>query len=209
MITAGKLLEAASVNAASGGNFVLPELPYSDSSLEPIISAQTINYHWGKHIEAYINNLNRLKKDTQFESATLQDVCMHADGGIYNNGAQVWNHIFYFETFSNEAKDAPSGKLLEAINRDFESLDKLKAELESKGLGQFGSGWVWLAKDTQGKLSVVAMPNAENPIKDGLVPLLGLDVWEHAYYLDYQNRRGDHLKDLWKIIDWSIVEQRY
>ncbi len=205
----GDLLAAAANKSTEGEKFVLPTLPYAHDALAPIISKETVDFHWGKHIQTYTDNLNRLIVGTEFENATLQEICEKSTGGIYNNGAQVWNHIFYFENFSAEAKTTPTGALAEAINRDFGSFDEFKIEFVNKGLGQFGSGWVWLAKDKNGKLSIVAMPNADNPIKDGLTPLLCFDVWEHAYYLDYQNRRGDHLAELWKIVDWDIVELRF
>ena len=210
MKTTGKLLAASTNQSGTGERFVLPQLPYAHDALSPTISKETVDFHWGKHIQAYTDNLNRLIVGTEFEHATLLEICEKATGGIYNNGAQIWNHILYFETFSAEPQAiAPSGALAEAINRDFGSFEKFKSEFVAKGLGQFGSGWVWLAKDKNGKLTIIAMPNADNPIKDGLTPLLGFDVWEHAYYLDYQNRRGDHLNELWKIVDWAMVELRF
>ncbi|MFR9651076.1 MAG: superoxide dismutase [Rikenellaceae bacterium] len=195
--------------SVKGGTFESPQLPYPNNALEPIISKQTVDYHWGKHLQAYVNNLNKLVKGSEFEGATLDDICLRADGAIYNNGAQVWNHIFYFEGFGQDVQSRPTGGLLEAIERDFGSFDNFKSDFVAKGVGQFGSGWVWLVKDSDGNLSIVATPNAENPLKDHLQPLLTFDVWEHAYYLDYQNRRADHLAELWKIVDWSVVEQRF
>ena len=203
------LLVAATNESSENGRFVLPQLPYSHNALAPVISEQTVDFHWGKHIQAYITNLNKLIVGTEFENADLNEMCVKADGGIFNNGAQVWNHIFYFETFSANAQKTPNGNLLDAINRDFGSLEDFKSEFVTRGLGQFGSGWIWLSKNADGKLLISAYPNAGNPIKDGLTPLLGFDVWEHAYYLDYQNRRGDHLSALWDIVDWAVVEKRY
>ena len=209
MFEKSSLMTAVISQTSQEGRFVLPQLPYSHSALAPVISERTVDFHWGKHIQAYITNLNKLIIGTEFENADLYEICEKASGGIFNNGAQVWNHIFYFETFSANAQKAPFGSLLDAINRDFGSFEDFKSEFVAKGLGQFGSGWVWLAKDSEGKLVISAYPNAGNPIKDGLIPLLGFDVWEHAYYLDYQNRRGDHLSALWDIVDWAVVESRF
>ena len=209
MKKSGELLAAATNKSSEGGRFVLADLPYAHNALAPIISKETVDFHWGKHIQAYTDNLNKLIVGTEFENASLQEICEKATGGIYNNGAQIWNHILYFENFSPEAQTTPTGVLLETINRDFGSFEEFKSQFVAKGLGQFGSGWVWLAKNKNGKLTIIAMPNADNPIKDGATPLLGFDVWEHAYYLDYQNRRADHLNELWKIVDWAMVEQRF
>ncbi len=208
-LVVGAMMLVGSMLNASATNFELPPLPYKHNALEPVMSQQTVDLHWGKHVQGYINNLNKLIVGTEFEDATLEEICEKSTGAIYNNGAQVWNHILYFNTFSPDAKTTPTGKLLKAIERDFGSFDAFKDEFVAKGTSQFGSGWVWLAKDDQGKLAIIAMSNAENPIKLGLEPILGFDVWEHAYYLDYQNRRADHLKELWKIVDWSAVEERY
>ncbi len=208
-IIVGARLVAAAVEKSHGGGFALPQLPYAHNALEPVISEKTVDSHWGKHVQTYIDNLNRLVVGTEFENASLEEICAKATGAIYNNGAQVWNHIFYFETLSYAPQSAPSGELLSAIERDFGSFEEFKIEFTAAGVGQFGSGWVWLAKGGEGLLSIVAMPNGENPIKDGLTPLLVFDVWEHAYYLDYQNRRADHLEKMWGIVDWSVVEQRF
>lgn len=186
-----------------------PQLPYDRDALEPVISATTVDFHYGKHEKAYIDNLNRLIKGTEFEDMELEEVIAHAKGALYNNASQAWNHIFYFFTFSPDGRREPGGELRKAIERDFGSFEKFKEAFVDAGVGLFGSGWVWLSHDDNGKLLITQGANAENPITNGLTPLLTFDVWEHAYYLDYQNRRADALKRLWDIVDWEIVESRY
>lgn len=186
-----------------------PQLPYEPDALEPAISARTVDFHYGKHEKAYIDNLNRLIKGTEFEDMELEEVIAHTKGPLFNNASQAWNHIFYFFSFSPEGSREPSGRLREAIDRDFGSFEKFKEAFVDAGVGLFGSGWVWLSRDDAGKLFITQGPNAGNPITDGLTPLLCFDVWEHAYYLDYQNRRADALKKLWDIVDWDIVDNRY
>lgn len=190
-------------------NYEQPQLPYDPDALEPAISARTVDFHYGKHEKAYIDNLNRLIKGTEFEDMELEDVIARAKGPLFNNASQAWNHIFYFFTFSPDGSREPSGRLREAIDRDFGSFEKFKEAFVDAGVGLFGSGWIWLSRDDTGKLFITQGPNAGNPITDGLTPLLCFDVWEHAYYLDYQNRRADALKKLWDIVDWDIVENRY
>lgn len=186
-----------------------PKLPYDNDALEPAISAKTIEFHYGKHEKAYIDNLNRLIKGTEFEDMELEEVIAHAKGPLFNNASQAWNHIFYFFSFSPEGRREPQGDLRKAIDRDFGSFEKFKEAFVDAGVGLFGSGWVWLSRDQQGKLLITQGPNAGNPITEGLTPLLTFDVWEHAYYLDYQNRRADALRQLWDIVDWEVVENRY
>lgn len=186
-----------------------PQLPYAEDALEPAISKRTIEYHYGKHEKAYIDNLNRLIKGTEYEDEVLEDIIAKADGALFNNASQAWNHIFYFFTFSPDGRREPSGELRAAIERDFGSFEEFKKAFVDAGVGLFGSGWVWLSRDENGKLFITQGKNAENPIRDGLTPLLTFDVWEHAYYLDYQNRRADALNKLWDIVDWEIVESRY
>ncbi len=186
-----------------------PQLPYSREALEPAISARTIEFHYGKHEQAYIDNLNRLIKGTEFEDAELEDIIAHAKGALFNNASQAWNHIFYFFSFSPDGRREPAGDLRKAIDRDFGSFEQFKEAFVDAGVCLFGSGWVWLSRDETGKLFITQGSNAQNPITDGLMPLLTFDVWEHAYYLDYQNRRADALKKLWDIVDWEIVEGRY
>ncbi len=186
-----------------------PQLPYDNDALEPAISARTIEFHYGKHEKAYIDNLNRLIKGSEYEDMELEDIIAHAKGPLFNNASQAWNHIFYFFTFSPDGKREPEGKLRKAIDDEFGSFEKFKEAFVDAGVGLFGSGWVWLSRDENGKLFITQGPNAENPLTSGLTPLLTFDVWEHAYYLDYQNRRADALKRLWDIVDWGVVESRY
>lgn len=190
-------------------NYEQPRLPYEPDALEPVISARTVDFHYGKHEKTYIENLNRLIKGTEFEDMELEEVIARSEGALFNNASQAWNHIFYFFTFSPEGSREPSGRLREAIDRDFGSFEKFKEDFVAAGTGLFGSGWVWLSRDDSGKLFITTGPNAGNPITEGLTPLLCFDVWEHAYYLDYQNRRADALRQLWNIVDWDIVDNRY
>lgn len=189
--------------------FELPKLPYANNALEPVISEETINFHYGKHHQAYVNNLNNLIQGTKFENADLVTIIKESDGPIFNNAAQVWNHTFYFNSFKPNGGGAPKGKLAEAINATWGSFDNFKKEFNTASTGLFGSGWAWLVKDKDGKLSIVKESNAGNPLTKGLTPILTFDVWEHAYYLDYQNRRPDHVNALWDIINWDVVQERY
>ena len=192
------------------GKFELMVLPYAAEALEPVISRETIGFHHGKHLAAYVNNLNGLLSGSGFEEATLEEIVCKATGGILNNAGQVLNHELYFRQFAAKpTKAEPAGALAEAIVRDFGSLEVFKEEFQKKGATLFGSGWVWLSADQNGKLVITQEPNAANPVQKGLKPLLTFDVWEHAYYLDYQNRRPDHLAALWQIIDWDVIELRY
>lgn len=189
--------------------YTLPELPYATDALAPVISRDTIEYHYGKHERTYIDNLNRLIKDTKYEDMELEDIIRSAEGPVFNNASQAWNHIFYFFTFSPEGSRDPEGRLRHAIDEQFGSLEQFKREFEEAGVSIFGSGWVWLSKDKDGKLFITKTSNAGNPLTDGLTPLLTFDVWEHAYYLDYRNRRAEAMKEWWKIVDWDIVSSRY
>lgn len=190
--------------------FTLVALPYAPEALEPVISRETIEYHYGKHLQTYVDNLNKLVAGTEFESMPLEQIVANAQGAIFNNAGQVLNHNLYFTQFSPVKADnhTPKGAILEAINRDFGSFEAFKAEFEQKGVSLFGSGWVWLAADKDGKLVITQESNAGNPVTKGLKPLLTMDVWEHAYYIDYRNRRAEHLKSLWHIINWDEVEKR-
>lgn len=187
----------------------LPKLPYEVGSLEPFISQKTIEFHYGKHHQTYVNNLNNLIKGTPFENASLEEIIKNADGGIFNNGAQVWNHTFYFFQFSKEGKKIPSGELANAINQQFGSFENFKNEFSKAAVGLFGSGWAWLSINKEGKLVITQESNAGNPLRNGLKPILTCDVWEHAYYLDYQNRRADYVEAFWNLIDWYIIEKRF
>ena len=192
------------------GKFELMTLPYMPEALEPVISAQTLGYHHGKHLAAYVNNLNGLLEGSGFENATLEEIVCKATGGILNNAGQILNHNLYFGQFAApKGENRPEGKLAETIIRDFGSFEAFKEEFQKKGATLFGSGWVWLSADKDGKLVITQEVNAANPIQKGLKPLLTFDVWEHAYYLDYQNRRPDHLAALWQIVDWSVIAARY
>ncbi len=190
--------------------FTLIQLPYAPEALEPVISRETIAYHHGKHLQAYVNNLNGLLEGSGFEKATLEEIVCKATGGILNNAGQILNHNLYFGQFAApKADNKPMGKLAEVIVRDFGSFEAFKEEFQKKGATLFGSGWVWLSADKDGKLVITQEVNAANPIQKGLKPLLTFDVWEHAYYLDYQNRRPDHLAALWQIVDWKVIAARY
>lgn len=189
--------------------YTQPQLPYSREALEPAISATTVDFHYGKHEKAYIENLNKLIENTIYADMDLEEIIRKSDGALFNNASQAWNHIFYFFSFSPNGGGEPHGKLREAIDRDFGSFDEFKKQFVDAGTKIFGSGWVWLSRDDEGKLHITQASNATNPLTDGLTPILTFDVWEHAYYLDYQNRRADALKALWDIIDWEVVESRY
>ena len=192
------------------GKFTLMALPYGMDALEPAISQRTLEFHHGKHLAAYVNNLNALLDGSGMEEAGLEEIVCKASGGILNNAGQILNHELYFGQFTGKpAKSAPTGPLADAIARDFGSFDAFKEEFQKKGATLFGSGWVWLSADRAGSLFITQEPNAANPVQKGLTPLLTFDVWEHAYYLDYQNRRPDHLAALWSIVNWEEVELRY
>ena len=192
------------------GKFELMVLPYAAEAFEPVISRETIGFHHGKHLATYVNNLNGLLSGSGFEEATLEEIVCKATGGIQNNAGQILNHELYFAQFvAKPAKTEPTGALAEAIVRDFGSFEAFKEDFQKKGATLFGSGWVWLSADKDGKLVITQEPNAANPVQKGLKPLLTFDVWEHAYYLDYQNRRPDHLAALWQIIDWDVISARY
>ena len=187
----------------------LPKLPYGLSDLEPHISQKTLEYHYGKHHQAYVTNLNKLIKGTAFEIASLEDIVKHSEGGIFNNGAQVYNHTFYFEAFLPNGGGEPKGPLLKAIKDKFTSFDAFKEEFSKAGATLFGSGWVWLVVDSAGKLSIIKKSNAGTPLRDGYKPILTMDVWEHAYYLDTQNARPKYIENFWSILNWGVIEKRF
>jgi Fe-Mn family superoxide dismutase len=189
--------------------FELPALPYESGALEPVIGKQTIELHHGKHFQAYITNLNNLVPGTKYENMELVDIVKDSEGPVFNNAGQALNHEIYFSSFSPEGGGEPSGKLGDAIKAQFGDFENFKKEFNAAAVSVFGSGWAWLASDTDGKLHITKEANGSNPVVKGLNPLLGFDVWEHAYYLDYQNRRPDHVNALWNIIDWSVVGARY
>lgn len=191
------------------GKFELIQLPYNSDALAPVISAETIGFHYGKHLQAYVNNLNNLLPGSGFEGLSLEEIVTKSEGGIFNNAGQILNHNLYFTQFKAPAKEnVPTGKIADAINAQFGSFDAFKAEFEKKGATLFGSGWVWLSSDKDGKLVITQETNAGNPLTKGLNPLLTFDVWEHAYYIDFQNRRPDYLSSLWQIINWNEINNR-
>ena len=194
--------------------FSLIALPYAPNALEPVISRETIEYHYGKHLQTYVDNLNKLVAGTEFEAMPLEEIVANSQGAIFNNAGQILNHNLYFTQFkpyedSKFESINPKSEILKAIIRDFGSLEAFQAEFEQKGTTLFGSGWVWLAADKDGKLVITQEPNAGNPVRKGLKPLLTMDVWEHAYYIDYRNRRAAHLQSLWQIINWDEINRRY
>ncbi len=189
--------------------FKLPELPYTLDALEPNISKKTFEFHYGKHHQAYVTNLNNLVPGTEFENADLETIVKKADGPIFNNGSQVWNHTFFFLSFSPNGGGKPTGALATAIDNSFGSFEKFRETFSQAAATLFGSGWAWLVKKADGSLEIVKESNAGNPLRNGLTPILTCDVWEHAYYLDYQNKRPDYIQNFWNVIDWNVVGNRY
>ena len=185
----------------------LPELPYSQDALAPAMSAETVEYHYGKHLQTYIDNLNRMIEGSPYEDMPLEDIIKKATGGIFNNAAQTWNHTFFFQTLSPEQVPMPEN-LEKALSEAFGSVDSFKEEFSKAAISLFGSGWAWLVEDTDGKLSVIQEPNAGNPMTKGLKPLLTVDVWEHAYYIDFRNRRAAYIEAWWGLVDWNKVAGR-
>lgn len=184
-------------------------LPYATDALAPAISEETIRYHYGKHYRGYVERLNELVADTPFANRPLEEIICEADGPLYNQAAQVWNHEFYFDGLTPTPQPHPTGALLEAINLSFGSFDGMKEQMTRAALSLFGSGWVWLVEEPSGDLKIISEPNAGNPLRYGMNPLLVIDVWEHAYYIDYRNARAQALNQLWPLINWREVEARY
>ena len=189
--------------------FAMPALPWAKDALAPHISAETIDYHYGKHLQTYVNNLNGLVPGGEFADASLEDIVRKATGPVFNNAAQVWNHTLYFLQLSPDPQIRPTGRLAEAIERDFGSFDAFKEQFAKSAAGLFGSGWTWLAADSTGKLEIINAPNAGNPLADGKHPLMVVDVWEHAYYIDHRNARAASVEAFWKVLDWRVAEARY
>jgi Fe-Mn family superoxide dismutase len=189
--------------------YELPKLPYELNALEPAINRQTMEFHYGKHHQAYVTNLNNLVPGTKFENASLETIIKESEGGIFNNGAQVWNHTFYFMSFKPNGGGEPSGALADAINKSFGSFAAFKEQFAKAAATLFGSGWAWLVKKDNGALEILQESNAGNPLRKGFTPILTCDVWEHAYYLGYQNRRPDYIAAFWNIIDWNAVGKRF
>jgi superoxide dismutase, Fe-Mn family len=186
----------------------LPQLPYALDALQPYISKQTLEFHYGKHHQAYVTNLNKLIPGTQFENASLEEIIRKGSGGIFNNGAQVWNHTFYWHCMKPKGGGDPSGALLDALVKNFGSVSEFKEKMSTAATTLFGSGWAWLVKKPTGSLEIVQESNAGNPLSCGLTPLLTIDVWEHAYYLDKQNLRPSYVADFWNVVDWDSVAGR-
>ena len=190
-------------------SFELPKLPYAKNALEPYISEKTLEYHYGKHHQAYVNNVNNLIKGTEFENATLEEMIAKADGGIFNNAAQVWNHTFYFNQFCKDGCNEPKDNLIEAIKAKFGSFEAFTEQFSKAAATLFGAGWAWLVIDENGELEIVQTSNAGNPLRANMKPILTCDVWEHAYYIDKQNARPSYIEDFWKILDWKVISERF
>lgn len=191
-------------------NFELLTLPFGANELEPVISAETIALHHGKHLATYVNNLNNLLPGSEFEELPLEEIVAKASGGIFNNAGQILNHNLYFEQLQAPSEDnRPLGKLAAAIDGQFGSFEAFKETFTTAAVTLFGSGWAWLASDADGILHILQMPNADNPVTKGFKPLMTMDVWEHAYYVDYRNRRPDHIAAMWKILNWQEINRRY
>lgn len=189
---------------------VLPPLPYALDALQPVLSKETLEYHYGKHHQAYVTNLNNLLKDnTEFANASLEDIIMKSSGGIFNNAAQIWNHTFYWNCLTPKSSGQPSGKLMEAINKAFGSFDEFKKRFGQTAVTTFGSGWGWLVKNAQGELELMSTGNADLPMKHGKKALLTCDVWEHAYYIDYRNMRPTYVEKFWDIVNWDFVQKNF
>jgi superoxide dismutase, Fe-Mn family len=188
--------------------FQLPELPYPRDALAPHISEETLDFHYGKHHQAYVDKLNTLIAGTDFEHQPLEHIILNAEGGVFNNAAQVWNHTFYWQCLSPNGGGEPSGELLEAINKNFESFDNFKNLFSEAAAGHFGSGWAWLWQTPDGKLEVGSTANADNPMVAGNKPLLTCDVWEHAYYIDTRNNRAQYIEHFWKLVNWDFVNSQ-
>lgn len=186
-------------------SFTLPELPYEKDALAPHISAETLDYHHGKHHQAYVNNLNQLITDSEFANKSLEEIIKSASGGVFNNAAQVWNHTFYWHCLSPNGGGEPQGVVADAINQAFGSFQAFKEEFSKTAATTFGSGWAWLVKDKEGKLRIISTSNADTPMTSGLKALLTCDVWEHAYYIDYRNARPNYIQAFWSLVNWDFV----
>ncbi len=187
----------------------LPPLPYAKDALQPHISAETLEYHYGKHHQAYVTNLNNLIKGTEFENLSLEEIIKKSSGGVFNNSAQVWNHTFFWHCMAPNAGGAPTGPVADAITAKWGSFDKFKEEFQKSAVGNFGSGWTWLVKKADGSVDIVNTSNAQTPLTTPDVPLLTVDVWEHAYYIDYRNARPKFVEAWWNLVNWSFVNQNF
>lgn len=188
---------------------ILPPLPYAKNALEPVISAETIEFHYGKHHQTYVTNLNNLIKGTEFENSALEEIILKSSGGIFNNAAQVWNHTFYWNGLKPNAGGAPTGELAAAIDKAFGSFEEFKKQFSQKAITTFGSGWAWLVKNKDGALSLESTSNAATPMTNGQTALLTIDVWEHAYYIDYRNARAKYVEEFWNIVNWDFVAANF
>ncbi len=189
--------------------YQLPELPYAQNALEPHISAETLEYHHGKHHAAYVANLNKLVAGTEHEGKSLEDIIASSDGGIFNNAAQIWNHSFYWNCLSPNGGGAPSGDLGKAIDETFGSFDAFQEKFTAAAIGNFGSGWTWLVKNADGSIEIANTSNAGSPLTSGQTPLITCDVWEHAYYIDYRNARPAYLEAFWNLVNWEFANKNY
>lgn len=187
----------------------LPPLPYAMDALAPTISKETLEFHYGKHHKAYVDNLNKLIPGTEFANLSLEDIIKRSSGGIFNNAAQVWNHTFYWNCLAPQAGGAPTGAVAEAINKAFGSFDTFKEKFTASAVGNFGSGWTWLVKNADGSVEIVNTSNAATPLTTDKTPILTCDVWEHAYYIDYRNARPKYLESFWSLVNWTFVAQQY
>ena len=187
----------------------LPALPYDRDALAPTISAETLDYHYGKHHQTYVTNLNNLVPGTESDNASLEEIIKSAEGGIFNNAAQVWNHTFYWNCLSPNGGGTPAGSLAAAIDARFGSFDAFREAFNQSAATNFGSGWTWLVKTADGGVDIVNTSNAANPMRDNLTPLLTIDVWEHAYYIDYRNARPKYLEEIWNIVNWDFVAANF
>ena len=186
----------------------LPDLPYSSNALEPHVSAETLSFHHGRHHRAYVDKLNDLIAGTEYEEMPLEEIIRKSSGGIFNNAAQHWNHSFYWNSLSPDGGGAPTGRIADAIEARWDSFDKFKEELTQLAATNFGSGWTWLVKNEQGDLEIVNTSNAGNPLTDGKTPILTIDVWEHAYYIDYRNARPKYIEAYWNLVNWEFANKK-
>lgn len=187
----------------------LPKLPYALDALQPYISKETLEYHYGKHHQGYVTNLNNLIKGTEFENMSLEDTILKSSGGIFNNAAQVWNHTFYWHCMTPKSSGTPSGALADAINKKFGSFDEFKKQFSQTAISTFGSGWAWLVKNSAGELEIISTSNAVTPMQQGKKALLTCDVWEHAYYIDYRNLRASYVEKFWNLVNWDFVQANF
>lgn len=188
-------------------NFTLPELPYAKNALLPHMSEETLNFHYGKHHNAYVNNLNNLIKDTKFEKMSLEEIILSSEGPVFNNAAQIWNHTFFWNSLSPNGGGEATGKVLELIKTEWGSFESFKEAFTKSAIANFGAGWTWLAQDKNGKLQILNTSNAQTPITNGLNPLLTVDIWEHAYYIDYRNERPKFINAFWALVNWDFANK--